>query len=70
MVKWALITGKTGQVGSYLAELRLSKGYEVHGIMRRSSTFNPERIDHIYADPHDPKVRLFLHYGDLNDSDQ
>src|SRR3972149_8420409 len=66
----ALITGITGQDGSYLAELLLSKGYEVHGMMRRSSTFNTERIDHIYADPHDPKVRLFLHYGDLNDSGQ
>ena len=70
MPKRALITGITGQDGSYLAELLLSKGYEVHGIMRRSSTFNTERIDHIYADPHDPKVRLFLHYGDLNDSGQ
>lgn len=70
MVKRALITGITGQDGSYLAELLLSKGYEVHGIVRRSSTFNTERIDHIYADPHDPKVRLFLHYGDLNDSGQ
>jgi len=66
----ALITGITGQDGSYLAELLLSKGYEVHGMMRRSSTFNTERIDHLYADPHDPKVRLFLHYGDLNDSGQ
>jgi GDPmannose 4,6-dehydratase len=70
MSKRALITGITGQDGSYLAELLLSKGYEVHGMMRRSSTFNTERIDHIYADPHDPKVRLFLHYGDLNDSGQ
>ena len=70
MPKRALITGITGQDGSYLAELLLSKGYEVHGMMRRSSTFNTERIDHIYADPHDPKVRLFLHYGDLNDSGQ
>jgi GDPmannose 4,6-dehydratase len=70
MAKRALITGITGQDGSYLAELLLSKGYEVHGMMRRSSTFNTERIDHIYGDPHDPKVRLFLHYGDLNDSGQ
>ena len=70
MPKRALITGITGQDGSYLAELLLSKGYEVHGIVRRSSTFNTERIDHIYADPHDPKVRLFLHYGDLSDSGQ
>ena len=70
MAKRALITGITGQDGSYLAELLLSKGYEVHGIMRRSSTFNTERIDHIYGDPHDPKARLFLHYGDLSDSGQ
>jgi GDPmannose 4,6-dehydratase len=70
MPKRALITGITGQDGSYLAELLLSKGYEVHGLIRRSSTFNTERIDHIYADPHDPKIKLFLHYGDLNDSGQ
>lgn len=70
MTKHALITGITGQDGSYLAELLLSKGYEVHGLIRRSSTFNTERIDHIYADPHDPGRRLFLHYGDLNDGGQ
>ena len=66
----ALITGITGQDGSYLAEFLLSKGYEVHGIIRRSSTFNTSRIDHIYVDPHDPNARLFLHYGDLSDSEQ
>lgn len=65
--KVALITGITGQDGSYLAELLLSKGYEVHGIIRRSSTFNTHRIDHIYVDPHEPNARLFLHYGDLSD---
>jgi GDPmannose 4,6-dehydratase len=70
MVKTALITGITGQDGSYLAELLLSKGYAVHGIIRRSSTFNTSRINHIYADPHDPNARLFLHYGDLSDSEQ
>ena len=70
MTKRALITGITGQDGSYLAELLLSKSYEVHGIIRRSSTFNTSRIDHIYVDPHDPKARLFLHYGDLSDSEQ
>lgn len=64
----ALITGITGQDGSYLAELLLSKGYEVHGVIRRSSSFNTGRIDHIYRDPHEPDVRLFLHYGDLNDA--
>jgi GDPmannose 4,6-dehydratase len=69
-MKKALITGITGQDGSYLAELLLSKGYEVHGIIRRSSTFNTSRIDHIYVDPHDPNARLFLHYGDLSDSEQ
>ena len=69
MTKKALITGITGQDGSYLAELLLSKGYEVHGIIRRSSTFNTKRIDHIYIDPHDPNARLFLHYGDLTDSE-
>jgi GDPmannose 4,6-dehydratase len=67
-VKRALITGITGQDGSYLAELLLGKGYEVHGIVRRSSSFNTGRIDHIYEDPHTPGTRLFLHYGDLNDS--
>ena len=70
MLKVALITGITGQDGSYLSELLLSKGYEVHGIIRRSSTFNTSRIDHIYADPHDQNARLFLHYGDLSDSEQ
>ena len=69
-MKKVLITGITGQDGSYLAELLLSKGYEVHGIIRRSSTFNTSRIDHIYVDPHDPNARLFLHYGDLSDSEQ
>ena len=63
----ALITGVTGQDGSYLTELLLSKGYEVHGLIRRSSTFNTSRIDHIYQDPHDPNPKLFLHYGDLID---
>jgi GDPmannose 4,6-dehydratase len=66
-VKRALITGITGQDGSYLAELLLDKGYEVHGIIRRSSSFNTQRIDHLYEDPHDPNTRLFLHYGDLTD---
>lgn len=65
--KRALITGITGQDGSYLAELLLSKGYEVHGLIRRASTFNTSRIDHLYADPHDQEARLFLHYGDLSD---
>ncbi|PKL85563.1 MAG: GDP-mannose 4,6-dehydratase [Ignavibacteriae bacterium HGW-Ignavibacteriae-1] len=64
----ALITGITGQDGSYLAEFLLSKGYEVHGIIRRASTFNTHRIDHIYTDPHDKKPKLHLHYGDLTDS--
>lgn len=64
----ALITGITGQDGSYLAELLLDKGYEVHGLIRRSSTFNTDRIDHIYQDPHQPNPRLFLHYGDLCDA--
>lgn len=67
-MKKALITGITGQDGSYLAELLLSKGYEVHGMVRRSSSFNTSRIDHIYRDPHEKDVRLFLHYGDLNDA--
>jgi len=66
----ALITGITGQDGSYLAEFLLSKDYEVHGIIRRASTFNTGRIDHIYSDPHEPHTRLFLHYGDLSDSEQ
>ncbi|MHC4840385.1 MAG: GDP-mannose 4,6-dehydratase [Planctomycetota bacterium] len=68
MAKTALITGITGQDGSYLAELLLSKGYEVHGLIRRSSTFNTDRIDHLYQDPHEKDVRLKLHYGDLTDS--
>jgi GDPmannose 4,6-dehydratase len=67
-VKKALITGITGQDGSYLAELLLAKGYEVHGIIRRASTFNTERIDHLYQDPHINGVQLFLHYGDIADS--
>ena len=66
-MKRALITGVTGQDGSYLAELLLSKNYEVHGVMRRSSSFNTARIDSIYQDPHDPETRFFLHYGDLAD---
>ena len=66
-IKKALITGITGQDGSYLAELLLSKGYEVHGIIRRSSTFNTGRLDPIYSDPHATQARLFLHYGDLSD---
>lgn len=67
MTKRALITGITGQDGSYLAELLLKKGYEVHGLIRRASTFNTARIDHIYVDPHSPEAKLFLHYGDLSD---
>jgi GDPmannose 4,6-dehydratase len=67
-MKRALITGITGQDGSYLAELLLEKGYEVHGIVRRSSSFNTERLDHLYRDPHEQNVRLRLHYGDLNDA--
>src|SRR6202020_1591791 len=66
-MKKALITGITGQDGSYLADLLLEKGYEVHGIIRRASTFNTSRIDHLYTDPHVNGVRLFLHYGDLAD---
>jgi GDPmannose 4,6-dehydratase len=65
--KIALITGITGQDGSYLADQLLEKGYVVHGLIRRSSTFNTSRIDHLYRDPHDPEARLFLHYGDLTD---
>ena len=65
--KKALITGITGQDGSYLAELLLSKGYEVHGIIRRSSSFNTDRLEHLYRDPHDPAARIFLHFGDLVD---
>jgi GDPmannose 4,6-dehydratase len=67
-VKKAFITGITGQDGSYLAEFLLAKNYEVHGLIRRASTFNTQRIDHLYTDPHDPTARLFLHYGDLVDS--
>lgn len=66
-MKKALITGITGQDGSYLTEFLLSRGYEVHGIIRRSSTFNTERIEHLYVDPHKSEARLFLHYGDLSD---
>jgi GDPmannose 4,6-dehydratase len=66
----ALITGITGQDGSYLAEFLLHKKYEVHGLIRKSSTFNTDRIDHIYTDPHDPDARLFLHYGDLSNGEQ
>ena len=68
MSKVALITGVTGQDGAYLAELLLSKGYIVHGIKRRSSLFNTERIDHLYQDPHEKNLRFKLHYGDLTDS--
>lgn len=67
MPKKAFITGITGQDGSYLAELLLRKGYEVHGLIRRASTFNTQRIDHLYLDPHNPEAKLFLHYGDLTD---
>jgi GDPmannose 4,6-dehydratase len=67
MKKIALITGITGQDGSYLAEFLLEKGYEVHGIIRRSSSFNTGRIEHIFQDPHEKNQRLFLHYGDLTD---
>src|SRR5215467_11120511 len=67
-MKKALVTGITGQDGSYLAELLLSKDYEVHGIIRRASTFNTERINHLYQDPHINGVKLFLHYGDISDS--
>ena len=69
-MKKALITGITGQDGSYLTEFLLSKGYEVHGIVRRASTFNTERINHLYRDFHEPNVKLFLHYGDLSDGEQ
>lgn len=65
--KKAFVTGITGQDGSYLAELLLAKGYEVHGLIRRASTFNTQRIDHLYLDPHTPGAKLFLHYGDLTD---
>ena len=66
--KVALITGITGQDGSFLAEILLSKNYEVHGLIRRASTFNTSRVEHLYTDPHDTKAKLFLHYGDLNDT--
>src|SRR5437867_11947638 len=68
MVKRALVTGITGQDGSYLAELLLSKGYEVHGIIRRSSSFNTARVDHLYQDPHVKDRHFILHYGELNDA--
>src|SRR5437879_8076117 len=68
LMKKALITGVTGQDGAYLAEFLLAKGYEVHGIKRRASLFNTNRIDHIYQDPHAPNPHLILHYGDLTDS--
>lgn len=68
MTKTALITGITGQDGAYLAELLLEKGYEVHGIKRRSSLFNTDRIDHLYQDPHEKNVKMHLHYGDLTDA--
>ena len=68
MAKVALITGITGQDGAYLAELLLNKGYIVHGVKRRSSLFNTNRIDHLYKDKHEKKVQFFLHYGDLTDS--
>ena len=68
MKKTALITGITGQDGAYLAEFLLNKGYIVHGIKRRSSSFNTERIDHLYKDPHERNVNFFMHYGDLTDS--
>ena len=68
MGKRALITGITGQDGAYLAELLLGKGYEVHGVKRRSSSFNTGRIDHLYVDPHEPGARFFLHYGDMTDA--
>jgi GDPmannose 4,6-dehydratase len=68
VVKRAFVTGITGQDGSYLTELLLAKGYEVHGLVRRSSSFNTWRINHLYLDPHDPRARLFLHYGDLREA--
>lgn len=70
MARRALITGITGQDGSYLAEFLLAKGYEVHGLLRRASTFNTSRIDHLYEDPHNPEAKLFLHYGDLSCDEQ
>jgi len=69
-MKRALITGITGQDGSYLAELLIEKGYEVHGLIRRASTFNTDRVEHLYVDPHEAQARLFLHYGDLSDGGQ
>ncbi|GEM_PF-2868825 len=69
-MKIALITGITGQDGSYLTELLLAKGYTVHGLIRRVSTFQTQRIEHLYQDPHDPETRVVLHYGDLSDSSQ
>ena len=68
MTKKALLTGITGQDGSYLTEFLLDKGYEVHGIKRRSSSLNTQRIDHLYEDPHEKNPKLFLHYGDLTDT--
>src|SRR5581483_11558878 len=68
MAKKSLITGITGQDGAYLAEFLLAKGYEVHGLKRRTSPFNTHRIDHLYQDPHDPDRRFILHYGDMTDS--
>ena len=68
MNRKALITGVTGQDGAYLAELLLEKGYEVHGVKRRASSFNTERIDHLYRDTHEADPRFFLHYGDMTDS--
>src|SRR6202000_881102 len=68
LTKRALITGIPGQDGAYLAELLVAKGYEVHGVKRRASSLNTDRIDHLYQDPHDTDVRLTLHYGDLTDS--
>jgi GDPmannose 4,6-dehydratase len=67
-MKKALITGVTGQDGAYLAEFLLGKGYEVHGIKRRTSLFNTDRIDHLYQDPHDPNPRFVLHHGDMTDA--
>src|ERR687886_1557158 len=68
MDKRSLVTGITGQDGAYLAELLLAKGYEVHGLKRRASSFNTDRIDHLYRDPHESGARLFLHYGDMTDA--
>ena len=67
-MKRALVTGITGQDGSYLAEFLIKKGYEVHGIKRRASSFNTARVDHLYRDPHEKDVQFFMHYGDLTDS--